>query len=157
MLHQTQRRHPRSPTACPATMERRIRLWRALCGSEREVIFRQEPAGVAWSAVTDGSYLGGTITGIRSMVAAKLWSDRLSDPARSASSSSRAVRDPPVAPVQKRPGDVGYAWRPCHLTCWWTRSEGRTAGLFNALDLGVTELSESRLQQVSANRPMACR
>jgi len=44
-------------------MERRIRLWRALCGSEREVIFRQEPAGVAWSAVTDGSYLGGTITG----------------------------------------------------------------------------------------------
>jgi len=44
-------------------MERRIRLWRALRGSEREVIFRQEPARVAWPAVTDGSDLGGTITG----------------------------------------------------------------------------------------------
>jgi hypothetical protein len=38
-----QRRHSTFSTDLRRTLERRIRLWQALHGSERDVIFRQEP------------------------------------------------------------------------------------------------------------------
>jgi hypothetical protein len=62
-----QRRHPGEfSDNLRRTLERRIRLWRALHGPDREVIFRQEhpPGQQALSDFTDVTYLGVTIAGV---------------------------------------------------------------------------------------------
>ncbi|MGH7106882.1 MAG: IS21 family transposase [Acetobacteraceae bacterium] len=61
-----QRRHPEAfAENLRRTLERRIRLWRALHGPAREVIFRQEPppGQQGLSDFTDASELGVTIAG----------------------------------------------------------------------------------------------
>jgi Mu transposase, C-terminal domain len=60
-----QRRHEDFRGDLRRTLERRIRLWRALHGPEREVIFRQEhpPGQQALSDFTDATELGVTIAG----------------------------------------------------------------------------------------------
>jgi hypothetical protein len=61
VLGEMQRRH-----AAFSTLERRIRLWQALHGPEREVIFRQEhpPGQQGLSDFTDASALGVSIAGV---------------------------------------------------------------------------------------------
>jgi hypothetical protein len=62
-----QRRHPGEfSDNVRRTLERRIRLWRALHGPEREVIFRQEhpPGQQALSDFTDATDLGVSIAGV---------------------------------------------------------------------------------------------
>lgn len=59
------RRHPDLDPGVRRTMERRIRLWRAVNGPEREVIFRQiyEPGRMGLSDFTDMTDLGVSIAG----------------------------------------------------------------------------------------------
>jgi hypothetical protein len=67
ILGEMQRRHPGAfPDHLRRTLERRIRLWRALHGPEQEVIFRQEhpPGQQGLSDFTDASELGVTIAGV---------------------------------------------------------------------------------------------
>jgi hypothetical protein len=67
ILGEMQRRHPGAfPDNLRRTLERRIRLWRALHGPEREVIFRQEhpPGQQGLSDFTDAGELGVTIAGV---------------------------------------------------------------------------------------------
>jgi hypothetical protein len=66
VLEEMQRRHPdRDLTAGRRTLERRMRLWRAEHGPEREVIFRQEhpPGRQGMSDFFDARDLGVTIAG----------------------------------------------------------------------------------------------
>jgi len=49
VLGEMRRRHADFPHTVRRTMERRIRLWLALHGPEREVIFRQEHPSATWS------------------------------------------------------------------------------------------------------------
>src|SRR3954451_18455893 len=60
------RRHPELGVGIRRTLERRIRLWRALHGEEQEIIFRQthEPGRVGLSDFTDMADLGITIAGV---------------------------------------------------------------------------------------------
>jgi hypothetical protein len=55
-----------SPIICSVPRERRIRLWQALHGPERDVIFRQEhpPGQQALSDFTEVTELGVTIAGV---------------------------------------------------------------------------------------------
>ena len=66
VLLEMQRRHADFPDNLRRTLERRIRLWQALHGPEREVIFRQEhpPGQQALSDFTDATELGVTIAGV---------------------------------------------------------------------------------------------
>ncbi len=67
ILGEMQRRHPgQFHDNLRRTLERRIRLWRALHGPEREVIFRQEhpPGQQALSDFTDAGELGVSIAGV---------------------------------------------------------------------------------------------
>ena len=66
VLGEMQRRHPGLVDHLRRTLERRIRLWQALHGPEREVIFRQEhpPGQQALSDFTDATELGITIAGV---------------------------------------------------------------------------------------------
>ncbi len=65
ILSEMQRRHPGFPADVRRTLERRVRLWQALHGPEREVIFRQEhpPGRQGLSDFTDASGLGVTVAG----------------------------------------------------------------------------------------------
>jgi transposase InsO family protein len=60
------RRHPDLGEGVRRTLERRIRMWRALNGPERDVIFRQEhpPGRMGLSDFTDMGGLGITIAGV---------------------------------------------------------------------------------------------
>ena len=61
------RRHRDFPAATRRTLERRVRIWQALHGPERDVIFRQEhpPGQQGLSDFTDANPLGVTIAGIQ--------------------------------------------------------------------------------------------
>ena len=65
VLLEMQRRHADFPDSLRRTLERRIRLWQALHGPDREVIFRQEhpPGQQALSDFTDATELGVNIAG----------------------------------------------------------------------------------------------
>lgn len=65
VLREMQRRHSVFSDDLRRTLERRIRLWRAVYGPEREVIFRQEhpPGQQGLSDFTDASELGVSIAG----------------------------------------------------------------------------------------------
>ena len=65
VLGEIVRRHPDLSQGVRRTLERRIRTWRALCGPERDVIFRQEhpPGRMGLSDFTDVAELGITIAG----------------------------------------------------------------------------------------------
>ena len=65
ILGEMQRRHPEFPADARRTLERRVRLWQALHGPEREVIFRQEhpPGRQGLSDFTDAADLGVSIAG----------------------------------------------------------------------------------------------
>ncbi len=60
------RRHPDLGTGIRRTLERRIRVWRAVNGPEQEVIFRQtqEPGRTGLSDFTDLADLGITVAGV---------------------------------------------------------------------------------------------
>jgi hypothetical protein len=66
VLREMQRRHAGFSDELRRTLERRIRLWQALHGPEREVIFRQEhpPGQQGLSDFTDAAELGVTIAGV---------------------------------------------------------------------------------------------
>ena len=66
VLLEMQRRHVDFPDNLRRTLERRMRLWQALHGPDREVIFRQEhpPGQQALSDFTDATALGITIAGV---------------------------------------------------------------------------------------------
>ena len=66
VLREMQRRHAGFCDDLRRTLERRIRLWQALHGPEREVIFRQEhpPGQQGLSDFTDAAELGVTIAGV---------------------------------------------------------------------------------------------
>jgi len=66
VLLEMQRRHVDFPDNLRRTLERRMRLWQALHGPDREVIFRQEhpPGQQALSDFTDATALGITIGGV---------------------------------------------------------------------------------------------
>jgi len=66
VLLEMQRRHAGFPDNLRRTLERRIRLWQALHGPERDVIFRQEhpPGQQALSDFTDAMEFGVTIAGV---------------------------------------------------------------------------------------------
>jgi hypothetical protein len=66
VLREMQRRHAAFSDDLRRTLERRIRLWQALHGPEREVIFRQEhpPGQQGLSDFTDAAELGVTIAGV---------------------------------------------------------------------------------------------
>ncbi len=65
ILGEMQRRHLDFPADARRTLERRVRLWQAVHGPEREVIFRQEhpPGGQGLSDFTDATGLGVSIAG----------------------------------------------------------------------------------------------
>jgi hypothetical protein len=65
VLLEMQRRHADFPDNLRGTLERRIRMWQALNGPEREVIFRQEhpPGQQALSDFTDATELGVSVAG----------------------------------------------------------------------------------------------
>jgi hypothetical protein len=65
IFEEMQRRHPDLSAGVRRTLERRIRSWRALHGTEQEVIFRQihEPGRMGLSDFTDMTELGVTIAG----------------------------------------------------------------------------------------------
>lgn len=65
VLREMQRRHSAFSDDLRRTLERRIRLWQAVHGPEREVIFRQEhpPGQQGLSDFTDASELGVSIAG----------------------------------------------------------------------------------------------
>jgi len=66
VLREMQRRHAEFPDNLRRTLERRIRLWQALHGPGREVIFRQEhpPGQQGLSDFTDASELGVSVAGV---------------------------------------------------------------------------------------------
>jgi len=66
VLGELRRRHPGLSPNVRRTLERRMRAWRALCGPERDVIFRQEhePGRMGLSDFTDMGDLGVTIAGV---------------------------------------------------------------------------------------------
>jgi hypothetical protein len=66
VLREMQRRHPGFSDGLRRTLERRIRLWQAHHGPEREVIFRQEhpPGQQALSDFTDAAELGVSTAGV---------------------------------------------------------------------------------------------
>ena len=66
VLREMQRRHAEFSDDLRRTLERRIHLWQALHGPEREVIFRQEhPPGLqGLSDFTDAAELGVSIAGV---------------------------------------------------------------------------------------------
>jgi hypothetical protein len=66
VLREMQRRHSGFADHLRRTLERRIRLWMALHGPEREVIFRQEhpPGELGLSDFTHGGALGVSIAGV---------------------------------------------------------------------------------------------
>ena len=66
LLGEMRRRHPEFSANLRRTLERRVRLWQALQGPEREVIFRQEhpPGRQALSDFTDATDLGVTIADV---------------------------------------------------------------------------------------------
>jgi len=66
VLGEMQRRHSTFPDGLRRTLERRIRVWQALHGPEREIIFRQEhpPGQQALSDFTDAAELGVSIAGV---------------------------------------------------------------------------------------------
>jgi hypothetical protein len=66
VLEEIRRRHPEIGPTIRRTLERRMRAWRALCGPEQDVIFRQEhePGRLGLSDFTDTSALGITVAGI---------------------------------------------------------------------------------------------
>ena len=66
VLEEVRRRHPEVSANIRRTLERRMRVWRALAGPERDVIFRQEhaPGQLGLSDFTDTSELGVTVAGI---------------------------------------------------------------------------------------------
>jgi hypothetical protein len=66
VLREMQRRHPGFSAKARRTLERRIRVWQALHGPERDVIFRQEhpPGRQGLSDFTDATELGVTIAGV---------------------------------------------------------------------------------------------
>jgi len=66
VLREMQRRHTGFSDDLRRTLERRIRLWQALHGPEREVIFRQEhpPGQQGLSDFTDAAELGVTIADV---------------------------------------------------------------------------------------------
>ena len=66
VLHEMKRRHSAFSDGLRRTLERRIRLWQALHGPEREVIFRQEhpPGQQGLSDFTHGAEFGVTIAGV---------------------------------------------------------------------------------------------
>ncbi len=66
VLGEMQRRHAAFSADLRRTLERRIRLWQALHGPEREVIFRQEhpPGQQGLSDFTDTAALGVSIAGV---------------------------------------------------------------------------------------------
>jgi hypothetical protein len=66
IFDEVRRRHAGFSESWRRTLERRIRLWQALHGPEREVIFRQEhpPGQQALSDFTDATELGVTIAGV---------------------------------------------------------------------------------------------
>ena len=59
------RRHPRLPRSVRRTLERRVRLWRAVHGPEQEVIFAQNhpPGHMGLSDFSDGTDLGVIVAG----------------------------------------------------------------------------------------------
>lgn len=61
------RRHRVFPAATRRTLERRVRVWQALHGPERDVTFRQEhpPGQQGLSDFTDANPLGVTIASIQ--------------------------------------------------------------------------------------------
>ena len=65
VLGEMQRRHAGFSDVLRRTLERRIRLWQALHGPEREVIFRQEhpPGQQGLSDFTDAAALGVSVAG----------------------------------------------------------------------------------------------
>jgi hypothetical protein len=65
VLEELRRRHPGFNRNIRRTLERRMRAWRALCGPERDVIFRQEhaPGRMGLSDFTDMGDLGVMIAG----------------------------------------------------------------------------------------------
>src|SRR5689334_2470017 len=66
VLEEIRRRHPEIDASIRRTLERRMRIWRALAGPERDVIFRQEhePGRLGLSDFTDAGALGVTIAGV---------------------------------------------------------------------------------------------
>jgi hypothetical protein len=66
VLEELRRRHPEISPGVRRTLERRIRGWRALCGPERDVIFRQahEPGRQGLSDFTDMADLGLLVAGL---------------------------------------------------------------------------------------------
>ncbi len=66
ILAEIRRRHPEIGPNIRRTLERRIRMWRALVGPEQEVMFRQEhpPGRLGLSDFTDTSVLGILIAGV---------------------------------------------------------------------------------------------
>jgi hypothetical protein len=66
VLREMQRRHAGFSDDLRRTLERRIRLWQALHGPEREVIFRQEhpPGQQGLSDFTDAAELGVSVAGV---------------------------------------------------------------------------------------------
>src|SRR5271166_1992107 len=66
ILGEMLRRHRDLPAGTRRTLERRVRIWQALHGPERDLIFRQEhpPGKQGLSDFTDGNPLGVTIAGV---------------------------------------------------------------------------------------------
>lgn len=66
VFEELQRRHPQLHASVRRTLERRIRAWRALHGTEREVIFRQqhEPGRMGLSDFTEMGELGVRVAGV---------------------------------------------------------------------------------------------
>ena len=66
VFDEVRRRHPEFSEAWRRTLERRMRLWQALHGPGREVIFRQEhpPGQQGLSDFTDAAEFGVTIAGV---------------------------------------------------------------------------------------------
>jgi hypothetical protein len=63
IFEEMRRRHPDLPPGIRRTIERRVRAWRARCGPEQEVIFRQTPVpgAMGLSDFTDMNALGVTV------------------------------------------------------------------------------------------------
>ena len=67
IFEEMRRRHRDLPDGTRRTLERRIRVWRALHGANQEVIFRQvhEPGRMGLSDFTDMAELGVTVAGVQ--------------------------------------------------------------------------------------------
>lgn len=66
VLEEMLRRHPGLPRAVRRTLERRIRAWRAIHGTQRDVVFRQvhEAGRLGLSDFTEMASLGITVAGV---------------------------------------------------------------------------------------------